>query len=555
MVYCGKPSKGCGACRARKVKCDQTTPSCKRCLKTNRVCPGYRDQLSLLFRDETVSVSRKAKSANDAASSSSGSSTSSVRGTPPPALNPSTQFEAFDTSSFETNFFDLNIQANDYSECSFNDEDGTSDDNSYETLSLVPLSPDRQQQSIFFCLNNFPWLNTGSDNSFLSADISPTASFADKAMMKAIMSVGMANISRIGYPSQSLQLTAQREYAEALKWTNVAISHPTQAKDDATLTAILCLSLFEILTSKKPESIDAFVKHTRGAVALLELRGESQLAATRGLQMFAFLRNEIIISCLMNYYPIPSALLTLSEKAMSVPGAPYSFVVSHRMCSFISRVNDIRIEDLQSQRSNVDASLLTRAFALDSEIEAEMNALDPEYSANIRTATPGQYFGNSDFQLFPFERQYYTYSSFYAGMIANHYRNGRILINEVILGRLQRMTTQRDFVATPEFKDLCYRLRDLVVKLAYGTFASVPYLCGFIDGPNSKGHLVSTAGGVALLFPLYVAASVDGYGSASCHWVTRCFHMIGRHMGIDQALALAEILPVEKGMYNFVNAL
>ncbi|KAL4884732.1 hypothetical protein BJY04DRAFT_215184 [Aspergillus karnatakaensis] len=42
MVYPGGPSRGCYTCRARKVKCDEGKPVCKRCTKGNRTCGGYR---------------------------------------------------------------------------------------------------------------------------------------------------------------------------------------------------------------------------------------------------------------------------------------------------------------------------------------------------------------------------------------------------------------------------------------------------------------------------------------------------------------------------------
>ncbi|RJE19077.1 hypothetical protein PHISCL_08585 [Aspergillus sclerotialis] len=34
-------SKGCNTCRRRKVKCDETRPECKRCLKYGYICTGY----------------------------------------------------------------------------------------------------------------------------------------------------------------------------------------------------------------------------------------------------------------------------------------------------------------------------------------------------------------------------------------------------------------------------------------------------------------------------------------------------------------------------------
>ncbi|KIW14916.1 hypothetical protein PV08_07701 [Exophiala spinifera] len=36
-----KVKTGCGTCKIRKVKCDETYPACRRCLQTGRVCDGY----------------------------------------------------------------------------------------------------------------------------------------------------------------------------------------------------------------------------------------------------------------------------------------------------------------------------------------------------------------------------------------------------------------------------------------------------------------------------------------------------------------------------------
>ncbi|KAJ5538369.1 hypothetical protein N7494_007848 [Penicillium frequentans] len=49
MVYFG-PSKGCETCKGRRKKCDETRPSCLRCLKAGRTCRGYEDTGSVIFR-------------------------------------------------------------------------------------------------------------------------------------------------------------------------------------------------------------------------------------------------------------------------------------------------------------------------------------------------------------------------------------------------------------------------------------------------------------------------------------------------------------------------
>lgn len=41
----GARSKGCGTCKRRKVKCDETYPKCTRCLKAGIVCTGFAPRL------------------------------------------------------------------------------------------------------------------------------------------------------------------------------------------------------------------------------------------------------------------------------------------------------------------------------------------------------------------------------------------------------------------------------------------------------------------------------------------------------------------------------
>jgi hypothetical protein len=49
---CRLRSKGCLSCITMKVKCDQTKPSCQRCRRGGRECPGYRDPGDFVFRNE-----------------------------------------------------------------------------------------------------------------------------------------------------------------------------------------------------------------------------------------------------------------------------------------------------------------------------------------------------------------------------------------------------------------------------------------------------------------------------------------------------------------------
>ena len=54
-----------------EIQCDRATPSCSQCLRAHRVCPGYRSQLDLMFRNESDAVKVKAVKSKEAPRSKS----------------------------------------------------------------------------------------------------------------------------------------------------------------------------------------------------------------------------------------------------------------------------------------------------------------------------------------------------------------------------------------------------------------------------------------------------------------------------------------------------
>ena len=63
MVYHGR-SGACSTCKQRRVKCDQTKPHCRFCLRLGLICGGYEVQPSKFkFRDQTVKFLDQTQSA------------------------------------------------------------------------------------------------------------------------------------------------------------------------------------------------------------------------------------------------------------------------------------------------------------------------------------------------------------------------------------------------------------------------------------------------------------------------------------------------------------
>lgn len=53
-------SRACKLCRTRRIKCDESKPSCLKCRKAKRACPGYWNPSEITIRDETEATIRKA---------------------------------------------------------------------------------------------------------------------------------------------------------------------------------------------------------------------------------------------------------------------------------------------------------------------------------------------------------------------------------------------------------------------------------------------------------------------------------------------------------------
>lgn len=55
-----------------------------------------------------------------------------------------------------------------------------------------------------------------------------------------------------------------------------------------------------------------------------------------------------------------------------------------------------------------------------------------------------------------------------------------------------------------------------------------------------------------LLWPLFVAGIVESPHHGLRRWVVKCLEMIGHTMGLDQALAVAEIISADPGILHSV---
>ncbi|KAJ6780895.1 hypothetical protein PWT90_05555 [Aphanocladium album] len=267
MVYSGHPSRGCQMCRTRRIKCDEAKPTCNQCAKSRRICPGYKDEFDLVFRNETEATERRARKANNKALALKiGKQTSSKT---PELVIPVDSTRSSARSSTRSSTSSSPILAPTQS---------IDDRTAHHFVSNYVLIPPQGTQRGYF---EFVVPLIKSENP------SPHFKLAFEACALAYFSNRMGNAAH-------LEKDALSKYVKALATTGRAIRDPYESKQDATIAAVLLLSLFENITSRHFGML-AWSTHTEGAIQLVQNRGPEQLKTKVGRDIFVTVRTQQII--------------------------------------------------------------------------------------------------------------------------------------------------------------------------------------------------------------------------------------------------------------------
>ncbi|KAF2108227.1 hypothetical protein BDV96DRAFT_285526 [Lophiotrema nucula] len=251
MSYRGRPSKGCESCRARKVKCDETKPTCNRCSKSGHEC-RYRDQADLLFRNQTAFAAQKAEESWRKRSKS--------------------HQRAESESSIQS------IHSNQHSPGSSKDSPPATDD--LLILSNLSIGPDPQADLRRAAYDRFKYdfvvhQTPGRDPSIPSDSLwtfipELYERAAEGSCLRVVVdAAALANLSsRQKIPQASV--LGEEYLGKGIKLLQKAIADKKQAASDEVLATVYLLGVYENLTSSKHNG--TYLAHKEGANALLKLR-------------------------------------------------------------------------------------------------------------------------------------------------------------------------------------------------------------------------------------------------------------------------------------------
>lgn len=229
--------------------------------------------------------------------------------------------------------------------------------------------------------------------------------------------------------------------------------------------------------------------------------------------------------------------------------------LGNRLIMIIGNLSNLRA-DIHAKAITDPQEVLSAACAIEADLIAWLAALPPEFTYTSHTMTPlNRAFERRCRGILPYNNEYHIYPELWVCNCWSNYRNARILVSELILSHVHKLSgSSPNSFLSEDFRLHCMSLRATTSRLGADICRSVPFHLGACnsdipaDAPAMPPE--SYLGGLMLLWPLFLAGMVEGPNHPQRRWVVKCLAMIGHSMGLDQALAVMDILSADPGMFH-----
>ncbi|KAF3481130.1 ferulic acid esterase [Arthroderma uncinatum] len=425
--------------------CDQTEPTCMQCTKGGRTCTGYRNQLDLMFRDETR------KTAHNASTRAQ-----KQRGIKSTSANKASAQETPSTSLVSL--------------CSSNTPG--------ELSRSLPV--DLNQRAICFFVYNYV-IPTGPAPGRIGYMHSVTSS-GTEVMSACMASVGIATLANITH-SPEMRIAAREQYAHALSLTNAMLRDPVQARKPMALDTVMLLGMFEVITCRSNRSLSSWRNHHEGALALLRLRPSPSPDDMTNFRMFAQARGQILSSCLLTSSRAPPYLSGLPpEKQGSLPK---SEALLEDAATLLVKLCNLRAEIEDKTLSSPDL-IISQAYALEAELISFYTVLWEHYPYTLHEVLDQDTPPSPSDEIYG--GCYHIYADYFIPNVYYAYRSARILLSEVIEEAFPQLSPTSPLYS--QFGDLpilVEQSRIAALQAAIDICYSVPFQLGDVSKDITGG--------------------------------------------------------------------
>jgi hypothetical protein len=273
----------------------------------------------------------------------------------------------------------------------------------------------------------------------------------------------------------------------------------------------------------------SWLRHIRGATALLELRGDGQLDTKFGRALFVQTRAHIIAGCLQTRTPIPELVVALSKKYCETTDSPAE-AISPLTFHFCRLRSEVSFHPGLKQTESKTRAIVSQYTTITQQMHDWHRQL-PSGFLPVKTVPEKPSASTlSDY--------YHVYDDIWTAGTVNNCNASYMLVNEALIIQLTYLRDHyaRDEAEVDSLNDEILKARSTIIRLIHAVCASVPHLL--------KSNMAIA--GIGLMWALYVSGQISPR-AASLHvstrrWITGRLETIGAEMGVKQATTLARFL-------------
>lgn len=470
-------------------------PTCGQCEKRQQKCPGYRNMVDLMFRDESHHVikratttrkrTRKARLASTVPNTPPSSNRSSLSSSPSLAIRQPQPFISNTSPSSEEDSPTECARRDNRGSVFHNselDEDQTQAHMNRTSTALTTTNTTRisygpadslQERGIAFFFARYVATDHGcyQNYDFIYDVWKPPPTFetdSTDCITASMTAVGLTSLSKLTRCPETFR-RARQSYTVALGLANSALSNPTEAVKDSTMLAVLILGTYEFVSGRTPQTIRAWQDHVNGAATLASMRGAAQFRTKAGARMFIMLCHTVLISCIRSGLPMPQSMVDLRNELWHLTDTSGPI---WRVVDTLYNALQVRHDIKSGKVSGVDA------------VVQKLCDVEDQFSALISSLPPGWYYRQAKITK-PHPAVLGDTCHIYRGLTQattwNGIRTMRMLVQETIVEVLCGSVEDPTMLPTHHQLQLVKAMK-LIQMLGEAFVSSVPQHFGVVSG-------------------------------------------------------------------------
>ncbi|KJK66011.1 specific transcription factor domain protein [Aspergillus parasiticus SU-1] len=462
------------------TQCDKQVPQCGQCIRARETCLGYRDEWDLVFRDQTSHTIKRSRNKSER----NGASTAGIPLTPP----------------------------------------------------TRGLDPSLDEIGVNYFLQEFTAGGRCPSRGYLN--YIPTAYSADVGNPTLVASMAAVGLVALATHQPELVRHARTKYSEAINRVNNALASPVESVKDSTLMSVISLGVFEHVSN-----FESWVRHVKGAAALVVARGKSQFARRSAILMFNQVRADMSAACIQSIQPFPDDMRELQEEATKYTDPSDAFWllgILATQCATLFASVAAKNNGLPLPRDISWLHFLERSIALQDDFQYvfDLLARQEPYTIIQESCRSGEFIS--------YNGQYHLYKTSWAIRLWNNSRMVEIIVCEIICWLVKKILAENPAYPAEFRLKLKSRLQyatQIMSRRGEEILASVPQGLGLVSLPDADKHKQpNVSGGYMLIWNLYTLGNSPVISYQNRQWVIKQLKDISGSAGIAMAFQLAEDL-------------